>query len=581
MDRRKLLLIALLLLVVAVTGGGVWRLLALGKLTGGYGPQALSRDGNGGIYLATDHELLHLDGSGKVLARHSVESLGLFEINALALGEDHTLYVYDSRQRRLYRCDTRRWGCAAFGARNLGLDENVQIAWLYGPDRRLLLADNTHHRVLAFAADGTSIGSSATVWHFPNQVVASGEHVLLADTDTRRIVTLDATGNGMVGVALQARERPYRFARRDAEWWVLEAGVTLERARLRYYRSGEATEIALPAADPVALLDIGRALIVISKEDWRLLAVDPDTNAVTRFGAPELQEEFRLRHASTLEARRERAQLPLLMAGLMLPALFGGVLLQRRIDRDARTALPPADTPARPATAPAGAPAAPLAAAGQPARRTAAVRIDTDRDALAMARALQNRQLLRASLLLVPMLLLLPLVLWLLLPDTSALKFLVPLFLAVPLLLGLALYSGRRQQDRLYDQHFLLGPDKLIHVVRGKPLRAVPYAAIWLGEESLILGKRRLPLYIGFGAQRSALWNIGDVQRELGARIPHTQHLGEVELARAMLAQGRVVGLQVLSARFLIIIVVVLLVLLKLWNLLHHSLGWTLWEIFH
>lgn len=573
MDRRKFLLVVLLVVVVGVTGAGIWRLFALGALTGGFGPQALSRDGQGGIFFATDHELLHLDAHGQVRDRRPVAALGLQEINALALGENGALFLYDSQQRRLFRCDTARWQCAAFGAAQLGLDENVQIAWVYGPDRRLLLADNTHHRLLAFDESGALLATSAAVWHFPNQIVAHGEHVLLADSDTRRIVSLDASGNSAVGVALQARERPYRFVRRDAEWWVIEAGVTLERATLRHYRHGQAQEIPLPVADPVAILDIGRTLVVASKEDWRLVAVDPDTLAVTPFGHADLQRELQRRHQAMLEARQERAQLPLLMIGFMLPALFGGVVLQRRIDRDAQ------------ASAPATMPAARVlpTAAGLPARRAAVGRIDTDRDALAMARALQNRQLLRAGLLLVPMLLLLALTLWLLLPAEAArtLTPLLSLLLALPLLLGLALYAGRRQQARRYDQHLLLGPDKLIHVVRGKPVRAVPYSAVWLGEESLILDRQRLPLYLGYGAQRCALWNIGDMQRELGARVPPAQQLGELELARVMLAQKRLVGLRILSARFLIFLVIALLLLLKLWNVLHHSLGWRFWDLFH
>lgn len=575
MDRRKVLLMLLLLWTAAIVAGGIWRLLALGQLTGNQGPQALSRDGQGGLFLATDHDILHLDSRGRLLDRHPVAALGLVEINALAQGEGDTLWIYDSRLRRLFRCGTRAWTCARFGDDKLDLDQNVQLAWLYGRDRRLLVSDNTRHRLLAFADDGSRLQMPATRWHFPNQLSTGGGTALLADSDARRIVALDPIGNSATATALATRERPYRFVRRDNAWWVIEAGVSLEHGRLRHYSGGDMQDIPLGITDPVALLDIGHSIVIAAKADWRLLALAPETLTVTSFGEARLQQEFRDREAATAAARREREHLPPLMLALLAPALLGGFLLQRRIDRADRAAVAPAaDRSAR-------SPASAVLAA--PATRKVHARIDTDRGALELARARQNRQLLRAGLILGPLLLLAGLALWLLLPPQAAgpLPGLLGALVALPLLVLLTLYSSRRQQDRLYDQHFICGPHKVIHVVRGKPVRALPYAAIWLGEDSLILGKQRLPLYVGHGARRNALWNIGDLHRELGTRIPHTQHLGEIELARAMLAQGRLVGLQVLSARFMIIITVILVLLLKLWHLLPHSLIGQLWKFPH
>lgn len=554
MDRRNALLVLLLLLVLTVVAGGAWRLLALGKLTPPLGPQALARDGQGGFFLATDHEILRLDGFGAVRERRPARELGLDEINALAQGEGDTLYLYDSRQRRLHRCATTRWTCTPFASAALGLDDNVQIAWVYGEERRLLVADNTHHRLLSLGADGTLLESPLATWHFPNQILAQGEHVMLADSDTRRIVNLDRSANGTVGVALQTRLRPYRFVRRDAEWWVLEAGVRLERARLRHYLRGDAELIPLGLADPVALLDLGRVLVVAGKEDWRLVAIDPDTGLVTPFGSVGLRQEFQARREATLAARRERAQLPLVMTGLLLPLLGAGLLLQRRITRDARSAAP------LPGTAPVTPPPSPAATRGGPAR------IDTDRDALAAARAWQGRQLKIASLLVLPLLAALGALLYLHLPGgpSGPARYLPALLLVPPLLVALALMAGRRQQDRLYDQHLLCGSDKLIHVVAGKPVRAVAYEAVWLGEESLVLGARRLPLYLGQGPRRCALWKREDLERELTGRIPAAQRLGETALGRALLARGQLVGLQVLAARFLVIIVILVIALLQL-----------------
>lgn len=563
MDRRKLLLTLLLLWVVAVAGGGAWRLLELGKLTASTGPQALARDGHGGLFLATDHELLRLDATGAVTSRHAAADLGLADLNALAPGEGNTLFVYESTGRRVWRCDQQTWRCAPFGPAELGLDANVQMAWLYGRERRLLLSDNTHHRLLALDEYGHRLPMPGTAWHFPNQVSTGDGQVLLADSDSRRIVNLDPVANTATGTALATRERPYRFARRDTHWWVLEAGVRLEQAELRRYVNGRSETLALQLKDPVALVDSGRELIVASKADWRLAAVDADTGAARPFGSSALQQEFRDRHARQQAALAERGRLPLLMLLLMAPALGGGLWLQRLIDR-------------------AGAGAAIARPSGTAATARQVARIDTDRAALAAARALQNMQLLRAGVISAPLLLLLGGLLWWLMPGAgrAALLPMFALLLALPLLLALALYMGRRRQDRLYDQHLLCGPDKVVHVVAGKARRAAPYSEIWLGEDSLILGKQRLPLYMGLGVQRSAFWQLGELQRELGARIPHTQHLNEIALGRTLLARGRLAGLSVLSGRFLVVILVVLVLLLKLWSLLPHGALTKLWTYF-
>ncbi len=576
MDRRKLLLTFLLLWVVAVAGGGAWRLIDLGKITARTGPQALARDGQGGVYLATGDELLRLDADGNVKSRHLAAALGMADLNALAPGEGNTLFVHESAQRRVLRCDTRDWRCTPFSPANLGLDVNVQMAWLYGAERRLLLSDNSHHRLLALDEYGHRLPLPGTPWHFPNQVSTGGGQALLADSDSRRIVHLDPVANTATGIALATRERPYRFVRRDTHWWVLEAGVRLEQAELRHYVDGRGETLALDVKDPVALLDGGRQLLVASKDDWGLVAVDPDTGVARRFGSPALQHELRARRAGQEAARGERRRLPLLMLLLMAPALGGGLWLQRRIDRVALPATGDAAEAPRPAAA---AFARPLAATSR-ARQVA--RIDTDRAALATARTLQNAQLLRAGVIGLPLLLVLGGLLWWLMPapGRAALVPLLVMLLLLPLLLALALYSGRRQQDRRYDQHLLCGPDKVVHVVAGKALRAVPYSLVWLGEDSLILGKQRLPLYMGYGTRRSALWQLGELQRELGTRIPHTQHLGEVALGRTLLARGQLAGLSVLSGRFLVIILVVLVLLLKLWSLLPHGAITKLWTFF-
>lgn len=216
--------------------------------------------------------------------------------------------------------------------------------------------------------------------------------------------------------------------------------------------------------------------------------------------------------------------------------------------------------------------------------KTSSVRIDTDRSTYELLRTGQNRSLVRIGLLLLGAFLLILLVVFL--ADGHSGILVVAAMVAVLAIiaapLALLFYAGRRRQSRLYDQYFLCGPQKLIHVVRGKPQRAIPYTDIWLGNESLVLGKERLALYRGHGKHRSPLWSHADVQREIGARIPPEQNMAtDIDLGRALMKQSPWLGLRILAARYAVALTVVLVLLLKAWNVIQHFWGVKLWQVMH
>lgn len=320
MDRRvaPTLLIAAWL---ALAGGALaWRHQWLQPRLADTGPQALARDGRGGILLATARELLHLDTRGRVLDRRPADALGMTRIAALAQGEGSTLWAYDDARGELFRCDNRRWACQALpGARLAG---DVQLAWLFGPWRRLLVSDTTGQRMLAFTEDGSALTVPGFAWTAPTQLLGSGTSPLLAEAGRRRIVELDALANRPGRELLVTVQTPWRFVRREAQWWVLEAETRLQRARLRHYAGAASSEIPMGAVDAVALLDVGQDLIVASRDDWRLMALDPESDAAFSFGEPALRAEFRARRAAHAAARHETAWLPWLAALLLGPALL-------------------------------------------------------------------------------------------------------------------------------------------------------------------------------------------------------------------------------------------------------------------
>lgn len=561
MDRKKALSLLLVLWIGLVVGVGIVRLVQLGHAAGNNGPQALAADGQGGFFLATRDEILHVDRNMHLRDRHTAHSLGMQEINALLIDGANTLWIFDSGLHQLDRCHFPAWQCIAVGSDKLGIDNNVSLALT--PERQLLISDNSHQRVTVLDENGSVLEKGARKWHYPNQITMTTEGLLLADTDKFLITVLDPKSLNSTATALRTQHRPYRFVRRAREWWVIEAGISLKDAELRHYRSGIAEKINLPASDPVAIVDDGENLILASQSDWGLLSIDPATGNAVPAGGDALQNEFTQQRLAAQSARHERRNLPYIMMALMIPALLGGVILQRRRDigidskstddRNAKSKNP-----------------------------TSSVRINTDHHSLAAARAVQNRQLLKMGLVLVPLLLLLAGLMWLVGNGGAGAMAASGLVVFVLLLIPLMIYLGRRRQDRRYNQHFICGPKKLVHVVNDKPVKAITYEDIWLGDESLVLAGKRTALYLRNGRQKLPLWSVSDVQREISARIPDSQCFSsDFELGKALLRRGKLVGLSILAARFALVITIGLLFLLKLWNVVSHFWGWKIIDVFH
>ncbi len=560
------LLVAWVMLVVIACMG---YMMHLGRQIDGKGPRALAGDGEGGFFLVAGNEILHFNADEKLRGRHALGTLGLKSANSL-LQADHALLVYDNERHRIFRCDTGNWSCAAFSPASLPFSNFVAMAWLDSGE--LLVSDNDNHRLVTLGADGKPVFVGASAWHFPNQVTATENGFLLADTNRFSILHLSDVHGASPKIMLQTQSRPYQFVQRHGEWWVLQAGLKLESGALYRYRDGVAEKTGTGAEDPAALLDTGSRLVIASRQDWQLLSVNPDSGNAIPVADAAYQRELTQQRLRMQSARQARSRVPYVMLALMLPALLGGVLLQRRMDAEK------SDSTSAPSLFPSDAPLKPALAAN--------LRIDTDKSAVEMQRTQQNRALLRAGLILLPLLLLLAGMLWL---GTSKipglfgkagiplLGLLVVFFIVIPLLV----YLGRRRQDRLFNQHFICGPQKLVHVQNGKPVNATPYAAIMLGDETLLLNGKAHPLYIGHGKFRFPLWTVHDIQREIGSRIPASQHFAsDITMGLALLRSRPLLGLRLVLARFMVVAVILLVLALKLFSTLEHLHIFTLWKIF-
>lgn len=560
---KKHLLSALLLLwVLAVAGIGLQRLLALGATLNGNGPLALASDGRGTLWLGTRDELFRVDAYERLEARWPVARLGLREINSLATGRNGVLWIYDSALRRPFRCTLERMQCTAFGPATLDLDNNVRMT--ENAAGELLLADNNRHRVLRLGADGELLNTGAAHRRaYPNQLSIHDNQLLLADTDNNRIITLPADADGTGDIVLTTRQRPYRFVRRGKEWWVIEAGVALENGVLRHYRNDKAEALSLSADDPYDIADNGQRLFVSSRTDWQLLSLDPTSGEARMVSDTQLQAAFGAQRLAVAAARQQRRQIPLYMIAFMLPALGGGLLLQRRIDQEKAATAQDVSRIVLPH---------PFSTASTTHNAVGHPCITPDSSAFEAKTMMQNHYLQRAGLLAIPLMLLsFGMVWWLL---GSRITMVLPhmlLMIGLLLIIPLLIFLGRRHQQRLLDQALVCGPQKLVHVVAGKPRRATSYGYIWLGENVLVMDHQLHTLSQGHGLYRQRLWPMHDIQREIGMRLPPT-HVFDTDLALAMalLRLRPLLALRVFGARFGVAIALGLFLLLKIAEVASH-----------
>ncbi|MDQ8035885.1 MAG: hypothetical protein REI12_00570 [Pedobacter sp.] len=562
---KKLLSFLLVAWVLLVVLGGIGYMNSLGKHISGNGPQALSGDGQGGFFLIANRHILHFDAAEKVLERHSFDALGLQSSNGLLYGEGRLL-AFDNERQQIFLCTLPAWQCRPFSAPSLRLSNAIAMTWQ--SPTMLAVSDNTGHRLLLLDGMGNLMYAGQKQWHYPNQITAVSDGLLLADTDRFSILHIADTGGAGKKILLGTSSRPYQFVLRDNNWWVLQAGIRLENASLFRYRDGIPEKISLPATDPTALLDTGKRLIIASRQDWELLSLDPDTGNAIPTGDTAFQKELTSMRLAQQTAKKQRGLAPYIMLALMAPALLGGVVLQRRMDAEKSSAKTiPTQTLVRP-------PATAFA--------SESIRIDTDRSGIEMQRAQQNRLLLKAGLVVIPLFLLIAAVIGL---SGLQLRQLFPLLFFIAALLVLTpllVYMGRLRQDRLFDQHFICGPQKLVHVKQGKPLSATAYADIWLGSDTLLLKDKAIPLYIGMGKLRTPFWTVHDIQREIGKRLPPAQHFhSDHEMGKALLGKNSLLGLRLILARYAVVFAIIAVLLLKLMQVLHQLHLDTLWKIFH
>jgi hypothetical protein len=589
MNRNKLYSALLLLWVVLAVVICVFRIYTLGDLINNSGPQALTADGQGGFYLATNTELLHFGPNEKLLERTGIRKLGLQNIKALTQGEGTTLWVYDAGPHRVFRCDEGSLSCSPFGPEKLGLDFNVSLVTSPPPDSHLIISDDTNQRLVVLGSSGQLIDDGhGKTWHFPNQISRSDDGLLLADANRFAITRLDASQpNGSDTPLLHTLSRPYRFVRRGEDWWVVEAGISLTRGWVMHYRGSSSPDdstshiamqsirtggavssakaqantaamtptrppqrLTLKFWDIVAIADTGSQIIIASKSDWGLLVLDPASDASHDLGDAQVQADFRQQAQALAAAETERGHMPLIMVLAILPALILAGLLQRRMDAGGgASGLVRTD---------------PVAGITDGAINISAhVLMQPDAAELEKLRVLQKKTVkyLGIAYAILAALLVTIAVSFPHGHGYKAIAAMAPL-IAMLLVVPVIIYAQRQRVETQFSQSLECGIHTLTLYRQGKPVSSVEYGKVWLCDAVLVLDKLIVSRALSLKDMKSGkmvsfpIWSPALVDKILRPRLPPEQVFGSrFELARAcfraapaqaLRLMGREIGLTLL-----------------------------------
>lgn len=326
--------------VIAVVAAGLGILAwAFIELQRAYGPSYGVRLGDGRLVLAS-HGYLHVFDAERRVARVDLKDLGLgrmvADLDALA---DGTLLVADSDSKTLRLCRLEARRCSVFydGATHPDGQPRRAFKAAIEPDTgRVVLSDSSNHRLLLVDAAGRL--QQATPTHGPRFTFPNGISFLedgrlaVADTDRLRIAFLKVESQGFASDETDLRTRRVFpgsdvfhpldvVADASGRLWAILASNSLQTGAVVAMQpdGSKPHHVALPSpADPLSLVVLDGAILVLEPSTYRVSRVALHDGAVTRFGErafiDELQREATWR--SLVLGARQAAQV-LLVVGLV------------------------------------------------------------------------------------------------------------------------------------------------------------------------------------------------------------------------------------------------------------------------
>jgi hypothetical protein len=334
-----------------------------------YGPNYGAVLPDGRLVIAS-HGHLHVFRSEQRIARIAFTDLGLGPlVSDLDAAADGTLLAADAERKSLLRCrlDTPR--CSVFfdGAARPGstLRKAFKAALEFGTGR-VVVSDSSNHRLLLLDAQGRVIRTTPTNgprFTFPNGLTFLGEGLLaVADTDHVRIAFVRLSDEGFADDETELHMRQV-FPGSDllhpidvvadsvGRLWAILASNTLETGVV-VSMQGDGSKphhVTLPPpADPLSLVAIDGAMLVLEPSTYRVTRIALAGQAIAPFGDAAFQQELKeeAEQRSRLQSLRKAGQALLviaLIAALVVAVRSGTmrVLPQLR----PRWSIPEAPTP--------------------------------------------------------------------------------------------------------------------------------------------------------------------------------------------------------------------------------------------
>jgi hypothetical protein len=331
------------------------------------GPTLIARNAAGETLLANGSTLFLVDTRETHTLSFPAAELGVRGPVMSVSTDGKDWYLGDDATGMLYRCDLPARRCVAALQTQPGVRIFRRAHHVAFTIDRIFMTDSEAHRVLGFTRDGMATGSTRTTplaLCFPNDLVASGEDLYVADTNNFRIARLAAgarahsttvlrthvgapierancnarsaaalkRGTPVLNTVIDSSNTESREARPPArpdrvwpasvlrtstgEWWVIQMANRMRMGDvIRYDADGQPSgRVALPPdADPIELVEGRDGILITDAGLTRVHRVSLQGQLLGSWGPPDLQGRL---HAIAAE-RDEQRNLQYLSYGLI------------------------------------------------------------------------------------------------------------------------------------------------------------------------------------------------------------------------------------------------------------------------
>jgi sugar lactone lactonase YvrE/TM2 domain-containing membrane protein YozV len=354
--KQKLVLLAFVLLIAAVIAVIYQASAKAERLTG---PGAMEVDAQGRLWLSINQVLYVIDPDGNIEREIDLSAAGITPpvtamtpfrdgemlLGSRASGDIHRMTAQGKVLGRLGTSDAPAW--KPFGAFHLA----------YRPARRqIVITDTSNHRVLLLDEQGNLLRESqapqpaSQSYRFPNDVIVNNAgHILIVDTNNRRVLTLDGSLEAQATWSSVTFSAGYRYPVFIAQVPDGDYYLSIHDNRLDYaevVRLNERGELQGAVAFDADVIPNGLAIhpggvLVADTAAYAIWRIHDDDHDVSRFGGPRLQDI--LRETSEAKAFYESlvtaCQVFLVILLLVMLVVAAGMQRRER-KRSAQTALP-------------------------------------------------------------------------------------------------------------------------------------------------------------------------------------------------------------------------------------------------